>query len=356
MRVAVQLLRSFDRHSAIGRDALEIDQLLRGAGFATHVVCRKSTDPALTEEIAAFRGLVDARSVVVYQHAIGWPAGVRLFRRSPGIRVLRYQNVTPWRHFAGWDWRRAAAAWLGALETRRLARSRGIACFLPHSDFSARDLEAARDRCTIVAPLDRIDAVARDDATYRELCDGTANLLWVGRLLPHKGAHHLIHALAAWRQRFPEPVRLCLVGATVPGLERYVRELRAQADRLRVSDAVRFAGEVSGARLEAYYAAASALCVASHHEGFCVPIVEAMRRGVPVVAVASSAIAETAGRGALLLPDHDPVAIAAAARRVVCEPALRERLLAEAREWLRERHDPAVHRRNLLAAIERSLR
>jgi glycosyltransferase involved in cell wall biosynthesis len=353
VKVAVQLLRSFDRRSAIGRDVLEIDRVLRDAGFDTHIVCARSTDPSATEPIGAFRTLVDARTLVLYQHAIGWPAGVRLFRRSPGINCLRYQNVTPWRHFLRYDYGYVAATWLGAVQTRRLARIRRVACFLPNSEFTARDLGSdARSRCAIVAPLDGVDPVAPDPATYRGLSDRTINLLSVGRLLPHKGVHHLIRALAVWKGRFPEPVRLCVVGAAVPRLARYTRELHALADTLGVSDAIHWAGVVSAGQLEAYYAAAAVLCVASHHEGFCVPIVEAMRRDVPVVAVATAGVPETAGGGALLLADHDAEALAVAARRAACEPALRDRLLRDARVQLRERHDPAVQRRNLRAVIE----
>ena len=78
-----------------------------------------------------------------------------------------------------------------------------------------------------------------------------------------------------------------------------------------IHDAVNLAGSVTGAELEAYYRAADVFVMASDHEGFCVPLAEAMGHGVPIVAYGVTAVPETVAGAGLLLPDKSPVTFAA---------------------------------------------
>jgi glycosyltransferase involved in cell wall biosynthesis len=108
----------------------------------------------------------------------------------------------------------------------------------------------------------------------------------------------------------------------------YLKALRAFVADLGLSRAVRITGEVSDAGLAAYFAAADVYLSLSSHEGFGVPLVEAMTAGVPVVARGTGAVADTVGDGALLLAGSDPSYVAAALRRVCTDEALRQRLTA----------------------------
>jgi glycosyltransferase involved in cell wall biosynthesis len=94
------------------------------------------------------------------------------------------------------------------------------------------------------------------------------------------------------------------------------------AEDLEVARAVTFADVVSHAELLACYRSADVLVLLSEHEGFNVPVVEAMHFGVPVVAYASSAVPETVGDGGLLLTDKDPVVVAGAVERVRSDATL----------------------------------
>ena len=92
---------------------------------------------------------------------------------------------------------------------------------------------------------------------------------------------------------------------------------------LGLSAAVRLPGEVSDAALAAYFAAADAYLSLSAHEGFGVPLVEAMVAGVPVVARQAGAVSDTVADAALVLADADPSYIAAALHRVCTDERLR---------------------------------
>jgi glycosyltransferase involved in cell wall biosynthesis len=142
----------------------------------------------------------------------------------------------------------------------------------------------------------------------------------------HKNQRALVRALPEVRRSVPA-AQLVLPGASTP----YEEELRAEALRLGQGHAVTFPGYVDSSDLEGLYAAASAFVFPSLNEGFGLPVLEAMARGVPVVTSAVSSLPEVAGDAALLVDPASVGEIAAAIIRVLTEPALRERLVAAGR-------------------------
>jgi glycosyltransferase involved in cell wall biosynthesis len=136
-----------------------------------------------------------------------------------------------------------------------------------------------------------------------------------------------VAALWAYRRLYDPAARLHLVGGSSSFA--YLKALRGFIAELGLVDAVRITGDVSDAALAAYFAAADAYLSLSAHEGFGVPLVEAMAAGVPVVARRVGAVAETVGDAALLVNGTDPTYVAAALHRVIADATLR-RLLIEA--------------------------
>ncbi len=99
-----------------------------------------------------------------------------------------------------------------------------------------------------------------------------------------------------------------------------------------LEDSVVFAGSVSGEELAGWYSVADVFVCVSEHEGFCVPVVEAMAWGVPVVAFGAAAVPETVGDGGVVLGVKDPVVVASAVDRVLSDEGLREVLVRRGRE------------------------
>jgi len=150
--------------------------------------------------------------------------------------------------------------------------------------------------------------------------------LFVGRVTPNKCHHDLIKAVAAYRRGFGVPARLHLVGAPAAGS--YQRALHQLVEALDLEGVVRFTGSVAPGVLAAHYRSADVFVCLSEHEGFCVPLVEAMRHRVPVVAFAAAAVPETVGAAALLLRSKAPLTVAAAVERLRSRPDLLEALVA----------------------------
>jgi glycosyltransferase involved in cell wall biosynthesis len=193
---------------------------------------------------------------------------------------------------------------------------------LADSAYNASELDALGYEETRVVPIlfDRddlhvdVDAATRD-RLERERIDGSSTWLFVGQVAPHKAQHDIVKALATYRKVFDPRARLRLVG--FPLSRTYVEALEHYVADLGLTDAVEIAGSVPDAALGAYFATSDVYVCLSEHEGFCVPLLEAMHHGVPVVAYGAGAVPETLGNGGLLLSRKDPLTVATAVARVM---------------------------------------
>ena len=164
------------------------------------------------------------------------------------------------------------------------------------------------------APLSEHETRARFDLGERRV------VLSLSAKRPHKNLLALIGALA----RIPSEDRSLLV---LPGYPTaHEAELRERAASAGVAGDVRFPAWVSADEVEGLWALAEAFVFPSLYEGFGLPVLEAMARGVPVACSNASSLPEVAGEAALLFDPHDESAIAEALRRLLDDDALREQL------------------------------
>jgi glycosyltransferase involved in cell wall biosynthesis len=143
--------------------------------------------------------------------------------------------------------------------------------------------------------------------------------------------------------------RLVLVGdmTSVPS---FVERLTRLREQLSNGHRIEFVPSVSDDSLRAYYRAADLFVCASEHEGFCVPLAEAMAFDVPTLALDRGAVGETLGASGLLLTEWDPRHVAETAARVLGDRARREEVLAAQRTRL-ESFSAAAVRERLVAAV-----
>ena len=169
-------------------------------------------------------------------------------------------------------------------------------------------------------------AIPASEQTVREELDlGKARVvLCVAQKHPYKNHHRLLRALPA----LDDDVMLVLPGFSTP----YESELRALAQELRIAERVRMPGWLSEGSLAGLYELSSAFVLPSLVEGFGLPILEAMLRGVPVACSNTSSLPEVAGDAALLFDPENQEDLTAAIRRLLEDRALAERLVARGRE------------------------
>jgi glycosyltransferase involved in cell wall biosynthesis len=316
---------------------LRLQELLRGAGYQSEIFVQDA-HPAMRSRSRPYRELEAGPSDwLLYHLSTGSPMAAFLAEQEHRLAVY-YHNITPARFFERWEpW--AAENIQGARQQmRKLASVTRFA--MANSTYSEAELRAEGYGDTCVVPV-LVDFSAFDGpgdpattARFRRAAErGGAQWLFVGRQAPNKCQHEVIAAFAAYRAIFDPEARLALVGGKTSAL--YHRALEQLVDELGLGGCVDLADAVSFPELLAHYRAADVFVSLSRHEGFFVPVLEAMHLDVPVVARGVAAVPETVGDGGLLLPDEaadDPVVVASAVHRVLTDQALRDRLAAAGHE------------------------
>lgn len=323
-----QVLAALSYGDAISDEAIAIRGHLRARGFASDIFA-EGVHPRmahLVRPLWEYESVSAPDTVCLFHFSIGSAAG-RLAFHAPDRLVAIYHNITPAHWFLGFHPHLAGLCYHGRRELQAFAPRTELA--LADSEFNRKELEEAGYARTAVLPI--VHDLARyalppSPVVRRLYRDSRTNVLFVGRIIPNKKIDDLIRVFAVY-QRYVEPrSRLLLVG-DYRGHERYFDRLKELVRELRLDEVV-FSGHVDHDDLLAYYSVADVFLGLSEHEGYCVPLVEAMVMGVPVVAYAAGAVPDTLRGGGLLLREKEPHVVAELLHDVVHDPALRRAVLA----------------------------
>lgn len=282
--------------------------------------------------------------VVILHYAIASPLTAAL-REQAGRRVLIHHNVTPAAFFADWDPELARICQEGREQVASLRDHVDLA--LGDSEFNRRELEQIGFPRTGVLPIcldfDRYRRQAANPVLLRELRDGMVNLLFVGRIAPNKGHDDLVRVAAYWKRFIGSNVRLVLAGSLPrretgegrPMPRHYFDGLQSFFYEQAMTPAeVLFLGHVDHDDLLACYRSAHVFLSMSEHEGFGVPLVEAMLMDVPVLAHRAAAVGDTLGDAGLQFEGKPIAEVAELAFLLANDEELRARVLAGQRRRL----------------------
>ncbi|HWF15203.1 MAG TPA: glycosyltransferase [Acidimicrobiales bacterium] len=324
-----QFVPMLHRDDAVGRHTLRLRDLLEARGIESRIYV-EMFDPETGAETRLFPRYADDAQrgdVLLYQFATASAIASWLAERRETLAV-NYHNVTPPEYYAAWNNPMARHQLRALHERASLAARTSLA--LAVSAFNEAELRTAGYARTAVVPPAAIapTAGAAADAPDSPRTAGAGSRwICVGRVAPNKGIELALMALLVARSHHDPDVTLQVVGR--PVVPAYTRALERFAAELGIGEAVTFRGGISDADLVAAMAQSDALIMASRHEGFGVPVIEAMTMGLPVVANAAGALPEVIGDAGVLVDATDPYALAGAAARVATDAALR-RTLADA--------------------------
>jgi glycosyltransferase involved in cell wall biosynthesis len=322
-----QMLAALSYGDAIGNEALRIQEILRSEGFDSDIFA-ESVHPemaGLARKLWDYRSVSSPDNLLVLHFSIG--AGVSTFAyHLPDPILLVYHNITPARWFARFHPHLAGLCYHGRRELRAFVPRTALA--LGDSEFNRAELEAVGFHPTGVLPL-LLDpgrlSLPPSEVVLEMFDDDKTNFLFVGRVIPNKCFHDLIKVFAFYQKYIDSNSRLILVGEFV-GFERYFEALVRLVDDLHLMDVV-FTGQVEDDDLAAYYEVADLFLCLSEHEGFCVPLVEAFRAGVPVMALDAGAVPETLSGAGVLVREKRIDEIAMMASAVIEDEDLRARIV-----------------------------
>ena len=326
-----QVLATLGYGDAIGHEVLGIQRVLRGAGYASEIYV-ETADPRLEDLTLDYRDLVGTVApddILIHHFSIGSRAS-RTAYALPGRMALVYHNITPPEYFIGVHKDLVKLCFHGRRELTAYIDRCDLA--LGDSEYNRQELEGLGFQATGVLPvvpdfshLDTPEGAPQASFAGR-FDDDTINVMFVGRVIPNKKFEDVIRAFHVYRTRFNPRARLLLVGA-YSGFERYLAMLQSLIARLGTPD-VHFFGHVSNEELSALYNVADVFLCASEHEGFCVPLVEAFHKRVPVLAYAATAVPATLDGGGVLYDTRDPHEVARLIDAVVDDARIEAAVLA----------------------------
>lgn len=355
VRAIHQLVAGYANADAISNEVRVFRSLFRAWGFESNVYSeRKRIPPELrgdARDLAESRGDFGPDDVVLLHLSIGSDVN-DVFPTLPGRKAILYHNITPPEYFRGVQEQTAHLLARGRQQARALAGTAEIV--MADSRFNAEEIAEMGHANPQVLPLVLDFSLLRgkpDRKILQQYRDGMANVLFVGRCAPNKRIEDVLNAFYYF-QRYVQPAsRLIHVGSHA-GMEQYYALLLARARELQLKN-VEMVGSVLQHELNAYYEVSRAFLCLSDHEGFCIPLIEAMAHDVPVVAFAAGAVPETLDGAGVLVREKRFDLIAETLGRVAEDERLREAILRGQRERLAryERQDLAADLRRFLAPL-----
>ncbi|WP_446395252.1 glycosyltransferase [Coleofasciculus sp. E1-EBD-02] len=341
-----QLLPNLAYGDAISNQALAIRDYLRRCGYQSDIFVRY-IDERVAHEAKIFKpNTISEQAGIIYHHSIGSELTDYTIAHS-GSKCLIYHNITPAEFFRPYRPEFAQLLEKGRAELKQLAQYFPLS--VGDSAYNAAELAAVGFHQPGVLPI-IVDPSKWDmpaDATLMDqLQDGKSNLLFVGRISPNKCQTHLIEAFYHYLTMDQE-ARLILAGwgdANDP----YYCHLLDRIQELGLKDYVLVSGLVSEPQLLAFYRTSHLFWSMSEHEGFGVPLVEALWFDIPVLAYKSSAVPETLGEAGILFTCKDDlVQVAALAKLLVKDWRLRRTVL-KAQQKRRDSFLQTIVNKNIL--------
>jgi glycosyltransferase involved in cell wall biosynthesis len=306
-RVAL-LVAALHSKDAVGNDVSMMNSWLQEMGEFTVGIFTPSPGSDVaecrpTEELPNF--LKSPSDILIYHHCIAWVQGNELYAGTPATRVLRYHNITPAEYYNPFNPAIGAMCQLGRDQAFNLAK---VDDQLAISDslYNAQELiswglDPGKSR--VLAPLHHVDDswFAKGKGLYSSRPQillrpqDTLKLLFVGRVAPQKGHDFCLEILYALREKLGVSAEITFVGSHSEATPRYNEFLHQRTHQLGLAPFVHWRKGLSHDELVAAYGDSHAFVLASHHEGFCVPIIEALGMGLPLYALPFTAVRETMG-------------------------------------------------------------
>jgi L-malate glycosyltransferase len=333
------------RGDAIGDSARRVRDLLRAMGHQSEIYAL-TIDDDMRREVRPFAdAAAPGGEITIFHYALPSPM-TEAFAALPSARVLQYHNVTPASYFAPYDPALFRLAALGRAELATLAGRVDLA--LGDSEYNRRELESLGFDRTGVFPIAvdtaRITGRAGRPALDRMMDDELVNFLFVGRIAPNKKIEDVIKLAEVYKRYVDAYYRFIFVGRfdVVPRYYSMIRALMAEYRLL--DDRFVFTGPVPDEELAVYYRHAAVYISMSEHEGFCVPLVEAMAADVPVLAYAAAAVPDTLGGAGVQFAPKDLEIAAELLGQLAFDDRLRADVIAGQRRRLAAFGDERITR------------
>jgi glycosyltransferase involved in cell wall biosynthesis len=332
-QVVYVIARDIQRNDAVGNFCVQIAQLLGEAGFDARLAAENChpDDRAHILKMPEALTTIEPDAVVLFQFSTYDPAFPAV-AALPNPKIVFFQNITPERFFRGHDDhtadlvrqgldQRPLCAQFDVIMANSVATAAALCEGLPPEAAAAID-QARIVPCPPVIGTDRWDDIARDET---KASDKRRLVLFVGRLVPHKGVDDLIDGFALLAKDDTE-VRLAIVGGPAHSPHALALKQRVAALDVGTNARIAFHHDITDPELKALYSEAEVCASMSRHEGFGVPLLDAMFFDKPLVIRAEPGMEETTGDAAIVVGAPTSADISDALTSALNDPDVRNRL------------------------------
>jgi glycosyltransferase involved in cell wall biosynthesis len=322
---------------AISNQMLSLQRILRTQGHESEIFCEQLPlhFEGQARTVAEYGAYSSGQGVLLCHFGLSYSAmTLSWLRQVPDRKVLIYHNITPHSYFVGVN--------IAVMEAAKAGREQ-LSLLRPwmqagwgDSDFNCDELRAyGWDHVgTLPIVFSPGNYAVRPSRKITRRYRSRFNVLHVGRVSPNKRLEDLILVFYYLKRHVRPDARLILVGST-RGMQPYLEYLQRLVAQLGLADVV-FAGHVSKSDLVAFYRSADLYLCMSEHEGCCVPLLESMHFGVPIVAYDATAVPETLGGSGVLVKDKNYPAVAELIGVLAERKTLRNRIVVRQRERLED--------------------
>ncbi|WP_319579763.1 glycosyltransferase [uncultured Methanospirillum sp.] len=326
-----QFLPTITQGDAIGNEAQLLKKIFLNLGFKSEIFVENRDPTIKSKYYKRYLKYNSPENVLLYHYSIDSSVS-DFYKDLSGIKILLYHNVTSPEFFADTN---------PDISKLLLDGREKLVNLVPYIDYAFADSEYNRldllksgFNKTGVLPIikDFLDLPAPNKAIIEKYSsDSTKNILFVGRITPNKKQEDIILSFAMYNKINPR-VRLFLIGG-YKGSETYYWYLLGLIKKLNLNNVV-ITGSVSPEDLVAYYSISDLFLCMSEHEGFCVPLLEAMYHKIPIVAYASTAIPYTLGNAGVLINEKEYSVIAGIIDIILKNDDTRDKLIKTQNERL----------------------
>lgn len=341
---------------AVSEEARCFQDLLKKRGFESEIFAEDCEEAAKGQRrpFHEYYKIDRSKAILIYEYSTGCYIPLNLLGRSPFL-ITRYQNITPSRYFT------TSPELQVYYDTTKMGRKQKFIIRTitnvtwGSTAYTLNDLKDAQFPDAHILPVFRdyqklfINSVTPTEEGQRfteVFKNGVKKIIFVGRIVPNKAIHDFFFLLKLYKSCFNEKVQLLLAGSLA--FPSYNRDLFDLASKLNLSIVqpheldkkkefdILLTGSVSDAELASLYRGADAFLCLSEHEGFCVPVIEAMTFGLPVIAHRESAVPETVGGGGVLVDKSNPASVLAVLHALFNDKNFAEKLKEKAKKRAEE--------------------
>ena len=324
---------------AITNQMFALQAVLRSMGFESHIYAQHiDYDGFQIRHIDSF--VPSENELLLVHHSMGHHLLNRILGFINPI-VTVYHNITPAQELDDVGYKYFSHIGRNQLSLLAQRSVAGIA----DSHYNRKEMLLAGFQHVEVIP---VRTSFREYEVAGQLRHPERDWLFVGRIAPNKGQLEIVRAFNHYHHNFDKSARLHLVGSH--SMRSYVDSVGEEIENLNLKAQIDAPGKLDDISLIHRYARAGVFVSLSRHEGFGVPLLEAMAAQVPVVALASSAVTETMGGAGVLLDSSDPHTVSRAVEKVMTDSDYRNEVL-----WRQNRRLEKITTFNVAEALQRVL-